>query len=156
MQNRYSSFRTSREPSGSPEQLTAGSSTYRGCRQDTSSVSEEEEGRTGCLSGRTGCWPFTPLPPEPQSFLFYILGLLQRFHLTKGPIGSKNVWKPRSQNSTFLSQGLVIFNNKAQFHRKAVGRKMLSGEKLDTITKKEGEKKSPRQVGRLEEQLHGD
>lgn len=38
---------------------------------------------------------------------------------------------------------MVIFNNKAQFHRKAVGRKMLSGEKLDTITKKEGEKKRP-------------
>lgn len=42
----------------------------------------------------------------------------------------------------FLSQGLVIFKNKAQFHRKAVGRKKLSGEKWDTITNKEGKKKT--------------
>lgn len=48
----------------------------------------------------------------------------------------------------FISQGLVIFKNKAQFHRKVVGRKKLSGEKWDTITKKEGKKKDlGRQVG---------
>lgn len=39
----------------------------------------EGRGRHG-LSGRAGCWPFIPLSPELQSFLFYILSLLERFH----------------------------------------------------------------------------